>query len=710
MVALLTHGFAMGTSEAKARDLVRERLELSVRRYGGQNEVFRTLNRYYLSLSPKVTARDNDRATTSRSTYPDLFVPRSFTAVEAATPPWVFAVLGGSPPVRVYARKEGLQDSASAVEKMTTYDWERSEVLYRSIHPGKQQFKYGTGIGKIGWKHDAYDLRRDYEVTVPIGFGKKGEILTKTIRRKGEPEEVVRFDGPWLDPWSVYNFHPDPYYFTIREMRYVTARRWTDRDTLRMEDENHRRHTGKPKYKHLDRIPRIQRGFVEEIYQMDHGDDLAEAMGWRGGYAIGRGKQAAYVGKGSMRKDDDLVEIVEYWDRNDRVVYLANGETPILDGENPFDDKEIPFIATRCHLLDHQFWGYGILHAIQRPQEELNANRNLWMRQGQLNVLNLWAYDESTGLPQGLLDPEPGEFFPIPFHANGNPGVVPLVQNRPLPPEAYQIEDRIDADIMTAIAMPQYRSGGATGSNTATEAQIAASNVEARMRLMALGGELTWATEIARFFHSRRQQFMKEDGEEIRILGEEGVSYERMTREQIAGEYDFVAAGTHLYASKDVLRQQFLQALALIKGDPVLLELTDVPAVWEQFWKMMDMPTPKRFLNPPTERTWDPRTENLILNAGEPVPVEAKDMHEHHLEVHMQGMTQSAGGGDPRAMRRYKEHIETHQRYLRQQQAAAPAQEQPGLRGYEGNVPNLDNAVETQAGLQSRVRGAGEQS
>ena len=115
MAAILQKTWAGSSQEGKTRDLVLERLRLSQDRFGGQNQTFRTLSRYYFNLSPHIRARDNDRPTSGRrNEYPDLFVPRSFTAVEAAVPPWVFSVVGGYPPVKVYSRKQ---------EQKTRLEW-----------------------------------------------------------------------------------------------------------------------------------------------------------------------------------------------------------------------------------------------------------------------------------------------------------------------------------------------------------------------------------------------------------------------------------------------------------------------------------------------------------------------------------------------------------------------------------------------------------
>lgn len=698
--ALIRSNFVMGSMEQKARQKVMDAQNLSLSRYGGQHAKWRELSRYYLSLSPTLRSRENDQPLNTKiSRDPDLFVPRCFTAVEAATPAWIFAVLGQTP--KVYARKPKYKDSAGAVEAMLKYDWERSEVVMRSQNVAKQMFKYGTGIAKVGYRYEEYEINRSYERTIPTGFTGKGEIRTRTDSFK-KKESVVRFDGPWLEPWNVFNVHPDPFYPRIPEMRYVNAKRWTDRKTLRHESDQHELHTGKPLYKHLDRIPRQKKGYAEEIWQADYGDDIAEAMGWTQAYGVAQNR---YTSMSGDHEDQDLVEIIEHWSRDDRVIYLANGETPILDGPNPFDDKEIPFVATRATVLDNQFWGYGILHPIQRSQEELNSHENLMLRQTQLNVMNIWASSEDLGLPEDLSSLEPGDVYQTPFFQD-KPLLVPLFQGRPLPPEAYRIREQIDNTIQTTIGQPGYRQNISSG--TATEAQLESAMVESRNRLQALGGELTYANEIARLFHSRRQQFLKDEGEEFRILGPKGADYPRVTPEDIAGEYDFLTAGQHMHASRDVLRQQILQAIALIGGNPAILSISDLPEIWQEFWKMCDLPYPERFYSPPPQRTMNPKKENLILTQGEWIEVEPNDDHEEHLQSHTQAMGDAVGNG-PEAIEVLQRHIQEHQDFVKQMQAQTPQQEQPGIKGYSGNTPNLENATETEAGLQSRVGGAGAQ-
>ena len=710
--------FVQGTEENRARQLVEDRLNLSLRRYGGQNARFRELNRYYLSLTPRITGRENDRPLNSKtSREPDLFVPRFYSIIEGAVPMFLFGVLGGHPPVRVHGRKPSWHEKASMLEKLVTYDFDRARVMFNSIHVAKQMFKYGTGIAKIGYKYDEYDVTRSYDKSVPVGFTKDGRLRWQTRVVKSR-DSVTRYDGPTVEPWNVYNFHPDPFYWRLEDMRYVCARRWTDRRTLELEDENYYRFSGEHLYRHLDRIPRIKRGYIEEVYQMDHGDDLGEAMGWSNSFGIGHNR---YTASASADESEDLVEIVEYWDRDDRVVYLANGETPILDTPNPYDDKEIPFVVSRCTILDNHFWGYGLLHPTQRSQEELNSLRNLNLRQAQLNILNIWGYDEGTGLAQIATHFDPGDVIPIPFFANGNPGLVPLFQGRPLPPEAYQYEDRIDLDIQTAIASPGYRAGAGSGSGTATEATIDEERAQTRIRLQNLMGNLTYASEIARLFISRRQQFLSDEGQVIRITGAEGVEFETLTREDVAGEYDFVPGGQHIIPGKDVLRQQILQLWALQGNNPTIAQMLKSEELMEETLKLFDFEHPERFMQPlPSQNPFAtrPDLEGKVLYVGERIDATKMENHEQHMQAHAQELQRAVQEGNERAEFAIRQHMQQHQKYLQeiealkaeQQQLNAreggtPPQEQPGLRGYAGTVPNLQNAVETSGGLAARTRG-----
>jgi hypothetical protein len=112
----------MGTKDNRTKDHVMTRVGDSQATYKGQNIVFRQLNRYYLSLSPPVEVRDNDRAIiTGRQEDVDLFVPITFSIIESAVPLFLFSQFGHVPYLDVQGRTQDDDEKKDAVRNMLDY-------------------------------------------------------------------------------------------------------------------------------------------------------------------------------------------------------------------------------------------------------------------------------------------------------------------------------------------------------------------------------------------------------------------------------------------------------------------------------------------------------------------------------------------------------------------------------------------------------------
>jgi len=688
----------ISSEEQKRYDEVMERVEESMDRYGGQNRMFRELNRYYLSLSPTVISRDNDRPVkTGREPETDLFVGESFAVVESAVPNWIFALFGNRPYVRVLGRTEEDHRKKDAVEMMLDYDFSQANVFMESIPIGKSIFKYGTGIGKCTYDYDGYYLEEDFEEPFPNGLDGLGQMLLGW-RKKKKKKLIVEHDGPIVEWVSIFNFGVDPLFWRTRDFRFVWERRWTARGVLEEEDGRYYELTGKHLYKNLSKIPTIKSASVEEIYQMDGGDDTSEAMGWSP--AKWRRQPYAQI-RDIAREDDNAVEIIEYWERDAKVL-IANGETLIHDGPNPYRDKRIPYLMPKCYELEGYPWGFGLLHAIKSEQEELNSWRNLILRQARYNVTQVWAVDEDAdGIPHAA-DIEPGDVIQVPFSSSGKPLTQTIYDSQPLPPEAYQMEDRIRNDIQRKLAYSEGMMYGqeGKGSDTATGQRMAGQGTQNRFRLMNAIGDFSYLRELAKFFYSRRQQFFRKE-EVFRIIGKEGVKFDQMTPEAIAGQFDYEPVGQTIAPNRDVLREQMIQILGILKGDPIFLERNDIDEVWLEIWRSMDHQWPERFLLKPPTKQWDPQLENTVLLAGEYVDVDSNEPHDQHIPIHQQVFQQLAG--DQEKMKNAMEHIGKHQKYSEAMQQQA--QEQPDRQQqFAGEQPG-GGAVPTQGSLESVVGG-----
>lgn len=710
MANLILNTHPMGSKDSKARDKVMGRLQESVAAFGGQNNLFRRLNRYYHSLPPPLEARDNDRAVLRGrgEEEMEIFVPWSFATIEAATPQWIKMQFANRPYLEAMGRTEDDHKRAPAVDHMLDYDFERDSTIMKAIPYAKSIFKYGTGIGKVSFRYDWHFTKRKYKRKVPTGFDLFNRLMSKW-ETFTEKEKVTDFQGPWFDWVSIFNFGIDPLYYELQRMRYVWERRWADRELLKKEDEMHKALTGKALYKNLDKIPELRKGYAEGQYQLDASDDTSEAMGWSSTPGFGRPRGYAQI-RDVETDREKAVEIIEYYEKpNDKRILVANGETCILDGEMPFDDKQYHYVASTCIPLEGYFYGMGLLHPTRRIQEEVNEWRLLNMKQGRMNAMNVWAVPEDMDFPEQAQEVDPGDVVQVPFFASGKPGLVPLMPGRALPPESQIYEDRMGSDWQRAIAFsdPVMGGQGSSGVDTATEAKQVAAGTQARLWLYGLIAEHTFLQDVGKKFISRRQQFYDED-QVFRILGKEGPEFKKMTLDEVMGEFDLKPLGQMSHRDKAVDRQQTLQALALLQN-PMVAQVSNVYEQVAEFWKLGDQRFPERFVIAPPEKQWNPEHENLILERGEFVPVQANEPHQQHMGVHMEGISKLEAT-DERAVEAFQTHIREHQNFMQtqgqsqQQGGGGSPQEQPGLRGYAGNVAGPRNAApETEGGIQARV-------
>lgn len=727
----MSGGRALGISakEQEAVNVVLDRQSFSDDRFQGQNEKLRKLNRYFLSLSPKQEGSENDiDAQTEAGRGPDLFVPLFWALVQQAVPQWVFQAFSSKPALKVYGRTPEDQEHAESIEKMTDYNFDLAQVKSRAaVDLGYSTCKFGTGIWKVGWRYDEYQLVEEWERDPESGLNVEPgvEELVQSILRKSfkKRKKVVRYDGVTLDHVSLFRFKPDPLYPDIRDMRYVTETYYTDLATLEWEDKQFANLTGRKRYKNLSKIPKFHE--VERNIYEDHGDaEVAEAMGWSKGshsgnkYTGSRGHRSWGGANASTQFDRnpeyrEIVRIDEYWATDhevsgDRLILIANRSVPIYDGPNPWADKELPYGAVRCFRLENQFYGMGILHPNEVLQEELNSHRNLWMRNVQLSTNNVWAVGEDEDVPTNLAYLDPGETVQTSFTDSGKPLMTPLYQAKPTPPSALALEDRIVADAQRAVGSNAMIE---PTSDTATEAELMRAGAAVRERLQAMLAEEEFVVPVAKKFLSRERQFF--NGQKIvRVLGKHAAEFITITEEDIHGEYDFIPTGAISKVSPAVMRTQFETAIALRGRDPELLEVTDPYELYLELMKTFDgIQNPERFMRKPPERTLSPEQENPALLAGIWIPPEIHDDHQAHMEAHMAALMEMAEGGemDTNAMANVEKHVQQHQKFADMLQAqSVPQQEQPDV-GSEGGpgaeVANPNNAVPTEGGIQAKVRG-----
>ena len=189
----------------------------------------------------------------------------------------------------------------------------------------------------------------------------------------------------------------------------------------------------------------------------------------------------------------------------------------------------------------------------------------------------------------------------------------------------------------------------------------------------------------------------------FRIIGAEGVNFKKMTPEDIAGNFDYEPLGQSMSPNPDVLRQQLIEYLAMIKGDPIYLEKTDLDEVMVEFWKSLDHQFPERFILKGPAKQWDPGIENAAMMQGAFVDVDVNENHPEHIQKHQPILAEAAD--KPEVIQVVMEHIQKHTKYAEAMQSQSP-QEMPGRAAqYAGEMPPSTPGGVTQGSLESVVGG-----
>ena len=691
---------ASGDGEKEARTLVRDRIQASAERVTGHHQMLRKFWRYYLTTSGTGSKRvhENDRDVGAGEDFrADLFVPATFSVVETAVPRIVFALFGKRPYVKVLGRERSDSEKAEAVEAMLDYDIERSGVLQMSIDFFKSFYVFGTAVFRVDYHRDFYYIKKPPEWTFELEVDEEGNIIGAKEKRLPNKERVMRYDGPIARNTNIFDFFPDPLFSTIPDMRYVGERFETTLKKLEQENKIYKDIEGKNLYKNLDKVKISSDGKMSDFaLDEDMRKDTDEIFGLGEGMSGRRGTEEYH--------HDQPVVGYHYWE-DDRHTILVNGQTVILDGENPYNDKRKPYGAAQCFPTINEFYGQGLVHSIQFLQEELNTLRNIALDQGKLNMYGIWAYDPSLTLTDADMVMYAGKTIPMEFQ-NGRPPIANVFDGK-LPNDYQILESRVQQDIQSALAINDYMIGAGSGSaGTASEAAMLNASAANRFRLQALIAQGRFIETLADMFLSRRQQFLHEPMQ-FRVLGEKGIDYPVISPEDIWGRFDFEPQGSQSQPNKEVLRQQMVQLLSVAAGNPVTMQMTNWPEAYKELWSMFDFRHPERFILPPPQKQIGQKQENMIIMQGENVAVEPNENHPQHLQELMGILPDVLQTGDERVLAAFEDHQQQHQGYVEASQGAPKQGQQPGqTTGVPGNQPNFENQqTPTLPALQSKVMG-----
>lgn len=445
-----------------------------------------------------------------------LFVPWSFTVVETIIP----KVFARNPRWRAIARQPDFpQDGPRTVQDLLNYQWIRMGMRLKMYDYIKDSLMYSKGYAKVGWNFQT----KTKTIMEPV-VGKDDKITFKEVKKS-----AVEHDDPCVDIIDPMDIYVDPDATSLDDAAYIIHRKTLSLDKVK---EN-------PNYQNVDKIQ-------GSSYADQYMDKLSRYRG------ITPPKD----------KHNDLVEILEYWGADDRLITVANRSVVLRDSPNPYNHKKIPFVELDDYRDPHRYYGQSELSVIDPLQREINSIRNQ-----RRDYDNLALNPVIRMVPGTLRNPNsavmaPGNVWMVSDLQSMDIFALPQLQG-----SAVQIEQQTTIDIQRAVAIDELGIGLLPENpqrRSATEV-VTAQNMAGKRFATKIALLEEAVKKIGQMVYALNQQFLDQE-RMIQILGENGAAeWVSLSPEDVRADYYIeVEAGSMLPKDEIAQRQEAVELLQYI--------------------------------------------------------------------------------------------------------------------------------------------------
>lgn len=397
----------------------------------------------------------------------------------------------------------------------------------------------------------------------------------------------------------------------------------------------------------------------------------------------------------------DIAEFCEAWGLEPTeldggwVMTLADKLIPIRIQPNPNKMQDLPFIKHSFYEVDNKFWGMGIPELIESYQYEIADKRNQAMDAVTRAIRPLWLFaadaieDRKDPLKRFTSGEE--DYLAIdPANApQGLQSVVHEVVTRVNPQYPFMAAQEAKMDMQSMTGTSNNMAGAESFNRaTATEVNVREQSGMSRVELRVMESEFGWVAPLLQWIYRLNDQYFDRD-KAVKVAGENGVVWERLSDEDFALDLKFTPKGSRLLANKLAAMQQIVQ----LSQSPLFAQFINAPELLEDLFRLfLRMPNPKKYILDPNEPHVPVPIElqEQLFAAGhssdvDPMqPLEEGMMElQQHMMIHQQrGMM----GGAPLEMAARQRHMQMHQIYLQAQQAMM-MQQQQAMAAEQGEKP-----------------------
>jgi hypothetical protein len=275
------------------------------------------------------------------------------------------------------------------------------------------------------------------------------------------------------------------------------------------------------------------------------------------------------VGRPALKPDKEIIRLQHLFFA-DRFYTLANGAVIIRDTDNWFDHGEIPVVQGTFVVDPDSSYGMSTGVLMLPGQKMINVVDNLTIDHVMQSVNWQWKY--KTGV-------DPNQLLGLPNHRIGplkSMDDVDII----VPPEVKHdllligagLSDSMDE--MYGYYSAQKGTSAAGGANTATSDTIFQQEGNIRIASDTRNYEELSGIPEAKQTSKNVAQFM-DDTIEIAVEDMGGQAFEKLSRDQIQGEFTYRASGASDTINKAVAQQQVSEFFALAKDAQQYVMLPD---------------------------------------------------------------------------------------------------------------------------------------
>jgi hypothetical protein len=449
-------------------------------------------------------------------------------------------MLAKKPTIAYKPREIGDIEQAKIQSDLFDYWFNRSGAFYTLSDFIKQSLVYGTGVIKIDWFTSKPRVVKSYETDEVTGealIGEDGKYIVKE-------EQVTDYDDPRLQNVNIYDFYIDPAATSIEDADWCIHQYYTTVKAL--EDENSAREE-----------PFYSAKALKELKGEEYGVGASEAETYER-----ERKSAAGFNESPVERGKGKVKIWEMWQK-DKLCIIANEETLLYEGENPYWHGKLPFIRLVDSSNILEFYGKGEIEPVEKMVHALNTIIN--QRITNINQILSPIWKVKQNVEETELQFVPNNVIHVQDRDDAVIERPPDVTNSSFQEQAIIIEG-----MQRALGVTDYVQGVATPGQTAAEVEIKTTQANIRFAYKVQLLEHMALKPLGEMVYQLYQQFVT-DEKIIRVLGAKGEEYVRVTPADLAGHYDVIPeSGSTLEADEEADFRKFFNLAGYLETKPFI--------------------------------------------------------------------------------------------------------------------------------------------